>query len=182
MDKMYKRGYYTGTFDLLHSGHLAGLKRASEMCDQLFVGVATDDVVFNYKHKKPAIPFEERIKIVGSIKGVYKAIPQFDLYNKLEICKAIGADVLFSSDEYLRESYEEGHVFTQKELDGIERWEKFSEEANANGIDVVYFQRNEGISSTQIKESILASSGYQKASDQMIYSEGENVDEDNVCQ
>lgn len=152
------------------------------MCEQLFVGVTTDEVVYDYKHKMPAIPFDERIKIVGNIKGVYKAIPQFDLYNKLEICKAIGADVLFSSDEYLKESYEKDHEFTQKELDGIERWEKFSKEANENGIDVVFLQRTKSISSTQIKENILNASCWKIFNEQTLCVEGENSDEQNFCQ
>ena len=182
MEKRYNIGYYTGTFDMFHTGHLAGLKRASEMCEKLIVGVSTDEVVYDYKHKMPVIPFEDRIKIVDSLGCVFRAIPQFDLHNKLDVCKAIGADVLFSSAEYLKESYDDLSKLSQKELDGLERWEEFSKEANENGIDVVFFERVDGISSTQIKETILANSGYQKPNDQMIYSEGEVNDEDYMCQ
>ena len=156
-EKPYKVGYYTGTFDIFHDGHLGALITASSMCEKLIVGVSTDETVMEYKHHLPVIPFNQRIKIIDNLQCVFRAIPQYDLYNKVDVCKAIGADVLFSCDEYLPETYEDLSALSQKQLDGIERWEKFSEEANANGIDVVFLERSEGISSTLIKERICSS-------------------------
>ena len=70
--KKYKVGYTTGVYDMFHIGHLNILKRAKEQCDYLIVGVSTDELVEDYKHKKPIIPFDERFAIVEAIKYVDK--------------------------------------------------------------------------------------------------------------
>ncbi len=174
--KQFKRGYYTGVFDIIHNGHIRAISNASELCEQLVVGVSTDEVVYSYKNKYPVLPFESRIEVVNSIKGVTTAIPQTDLYNKVEVCLALGCDVIFSSDEY-REEYYNGREMTPKEQAGVERWKAIQEEANQNGIDVVYLSRSQGVSSSFIKESILNQTNYQPCQNQMLYSEGECNDE-----
>ena len=65
-------GYTTGVFDLFHIGHLNLLEKAKANCDYLIVGVSTDEIVQEYKHKRPIIPFEERFRIVEAIKYVDK--------------------------------------------------------------------------------------------------------------
>ena len=57
-------GYTSGVFDLFHIGHLNILRNAKSMCDKLIVGVSTDELLFEYKKKKPIIPFKERLEIV----------------------------------------------------------------------------------------------------------------------
>lgn len=88
MQKKYKVGYTTGVFDMFHIGHLNILKHAKEQCEYLIVGVSTDEVVENYKHKVPVIPFDERIAIVEAIKYVDKVVPQTSM-DKMEAYKKL---------------------------------------------------------------------------------------------
>lgn len=95
----YKIGYTTGVFDMFHIGHLNILRAAKDLCDYLIVGVSTDDVVEVYKHKKPIIPFEERIQIVQAIKYVDEAVPQTSM-NKVDAWNQYHYDALFHGDDW----------------------------------------------------------------------------------
>ena len=177
----YKRGLYTGAFDILNIGHIRGIQNAASSCEQLIVAVSTDEVIREYKHKDPVMPFEQRLEIISNIKGVTLAIKQNDLYEKIEICKALDVDVIFSCDEYLRSSYPNTSQMTEKEIAGVERWEKFEQEANEVGIDVVYLPRTQGTSSSMIKEKIVSQADLQQPQGIMLYSEGECCNEEYFC-
>lgn len=154
-DKHYHRGYYTGAFDILHIGHARALQAAASMCDQLIVGVSTDEVIRGYKHHNPTLPYEHRSQLVSCIEGVTMVVPQYDLYNKLEVCQDLGCDVIFSCEEYQRSFYQDPSQMTEKEKYGVERWERFEQQANEHGIDVVYLPRVPEFSSTAVKDDIL---------------------------
>ena len=64
---------------MFHIGHLNILRRAKERCDKLIVGVSTDENVISYKHKKPIVPFDERIRIIKAIKYVDFVAEQADM-------------------------------------------------------------------------------------------------------
>lgn len=129
-------GYTTGVYDLFHSGHLNLLKSAKGLCDKLVVGVTTDELA-GYKGIKPAIPFEERIEIIRSLKFVDAAIPQYDM-NKLTACKKLGASVYFVGDDWY----------------GTEKWKQYEEELAENKINLVYLPYTRSISSTMIAEKL----------------------------
>ncbi|AGK60880.1 cytidyltransferase-related domain protein [Archaeoglobus sulfaticallidus PM70-1] len=62
----------TGTFEIIHPGHLRFLEEAKKLGDELIVIVARTK---NVKHKpKPVIPEEQRRKVVEAIKFVDRAI------------------------------------------------------------------------------------------------------------
>ena len=133
--KKYKIGYTTGVFDMFHIGHLNILKRAKAMCDYLIVGVSTDEVVQEYKHKSPVIPFEDRLAIVEAIKYVDKAIPQATM-DKMVAYKELHFDALFHGSDWKDSTM----------YDEIEK--SFS----AIGVDVVFLPHTDGISSTLIRD------------------------------
>ena len=131
--KKYKIGYTTGVFDLFHIGHLNVLKNAKEQCDYLIVGVSTDEVVESYKHKKPIIPFEERIRIVESIRYVDKVVPQINM-DKKAAWEKLHFNALFHGDDWK----------------GSAMYEKYMEEFDGTGVELVFLPHTQGTSSTSI--------------------------------
>ena len=129
-------GYTSGVFDLFHIGHLNLLRNAKSMCDKLIVGVSTDDLVA-YKHKKPVIPFSERISIVQNIKYVDSAVAQKDM-DKLTMCKKLNVDVLFVGDDWYN----------------TDKWNSYEQEFSKNGIDIIYFPYTITTSSTLINKKL----------------------------
>lgn len=63
----------SGVFDILHTGHISYLEQARSMGDELVVVVACDDTVRKKKHE-PITPEGMRVRIVGSLKTVDRAI------------------------------------------------------------------------------------------------------------
>ena len=62
----------TGTFDLLHPGHIYYLEESGKLGDELFVIVARDA---NVKHKpRPVIPEEQRRCMVAALRVVDHAV------------------------------------------------------------------------------------------------------------
>lgn len=62
----------TGTFDIIHPGHIRFLKEAKKIGEELIVIVAREQ---NVRHKpKPIIPEEQRRNVVESLKYVDKAV------------------------------------------------------------------------------------------------------------
>lgn len=95
----YKRMYTSGCFDIFHYGHLNILKRSKEMCDFLIVGVSTDELIEKEKGKRPVIPFEERFRVIQSIRYVDQVIPQVDK-NKQQIVDQYNIDAISVGDDW----------------------------------------------------------------------------------
>lgn len=130
-------GYTTGVYDMFHIGHLNILRRAKEQCDYLVVGVSTDELVQKVKNKTPIIPFADRCEIVGAIKYVDKVVPQFDK-NKMAAW----------------EKYHFSKMFVGSDWKGTEAWNRFEEEFKPLGVEIVYLDHTDGISSTILREII----------------------------
>ena len=69
-----KTVYMCFSTDILHSGHIAIIRRAAEL-GELTVGVLTDEAIVTYK-RYPLIPMEERIGLFESLSGVKRVIVQ----------------------------------------------------------------------------------------------------------
>ncbi|MDO4978966.1 MAG: adenylyltransferase/cytidyltransferase family protein [Candidatus Saccharibacteria bacterium] len=141
--KKYRIGYTQGVYDMFHIGHLNIIKRAKEQCDYLVVGVNSDDLVKEYKHKIPVICESDRIEIVRSIKEVDEAILANTL-NKKELQSQIGFEAIFIGSDWK----------------GSDRWSETEREMNDIGVDVVYLPHTDGISSTDLVKKIVEQGGY----------------------
>jgi len=82
----------TGTFDILHMGHIYYLKEAKKLGDSLAVVVATDSTVRKLKHE-PINPQEIRLNIIKELKIVDEAYIGYE-DDKYEIVKEISPDII----------------------------------------------------------------------------------------
>ena len=139
-------GYTTGVFDLFHIGHLNILKNSKSICNELIVGVATDELAENLKGKKPFVPFDERAEIVKNIKCVDRIVPQaiIDEVNDYYLYKF---DVIIKGDDWK----------------GTEKWNVLEKRLNAIGVKVVFFPYTKNISSSKTREwlSSIESNSFQ---------------------
>ncbi len=93
----------TGTFDLLHMGHIYYLKEAKKLGDILSVVVARDSTVRKLKHE-PVNPEEIRLDLIKEVKVVDEAYLGYedDMYAIVEEIKpdiiALGYDQIHDED------------------------------------------------------------------------------------
>lgn len=138
--KKYNRGITTGVFDLFHVGHLNLLERCKEHCDYLIVAVCDDDYVKNIKHKEPVFSLEERVRIISALKCVDETVvvSYEEVDDKMLLLEKHNFDVLFSGDDWK----------------GSERYKKTEEQFAKVGVAIEYLPYTQGVSTTQIKESL----------------------------
>lgn len=119
-----------GTFDLFHIGHLRLLQRLRALGGRLVVGVSTDE--FNQsKGKQTIVPFADRAEIISGLSCVDLVIPETCWKQKADDIKQHQVDILGMGDDWRG---------------------KFDDLSSL--CEVVYLPRTEGISSTQIRNSL----------------------------
>ena len=128
-------GYTTGVFDMFHIGHLNILKKAKKECDFLIVGVTTDELCYKRKEKYPIICEKDRVEILKSIKYVDKVVLQEDM-DKLSAVK----------------KYQCNKVFVGSDWKGTDTWNEYERQFNEQGVEVVYLEHTDGISSTVLRD------------------------------
>lgn len=120
-----------GTYDLLHIGHINLLMRAREMGDRLIVGLSTDE--FNLgKNKKSVFSYDERKKILESIRYVDKVIPENHWEQKPQDIKDNNVDVFVMGDDW------------QGKFDDLKQY-----------CEVVYLPRTADVSTTYLKDKLI---------------------------
>ena len=103
----------TGTFDILHPGHILYLRKAKELGDELFVIVSRDSMV---QHKsKPILPEQQRLQVVQALEMVDHAElgSERDIFEPLKLIKpdiiALGFDQYFDENK-LQQDLEKRHI------------------------------------------------------------------------
>ncbi|WP_424210602.1 adenylyltransferase/cytidyltransferase family protein [Streptomyces sp. BI20] len=129
-------GYAPGVFDLFHIGHLNLLKSARAQCDHLVVGVLTDTAA-EHKGHRPAVPLEERLEIVRSMRYADTVVVDHSL-DKMQAWQQVGFHRLFKGDDW-------------QGTDLASRWET---DFATVGVDVVYLPYTGHVSSTRIREML----------------------------
>ncbi|MBP5609251.1 MAG: glycerol-3-phosphate cytidylyltransferase [Lachnospiraceae bacterium] len=131
-----KRVITYGTFDLLHYGHIALLKRARELGDYLIVALSTDEFNSREKNKICYFSYEQRKSLLEAIRYVDLVIPE-------------------ESWEQKRRDVHEYHIDTFVIGDD---WEGKFDFLKEEGAQVVYLPRTPEISSSRIKNDISKTS------------------------
>lgn len=127
-----KRILTYGTFDLLHYGHIRLLKRARELGDYLIVAISTDE--FNAgKNKKSYHSYETRKEMLEAVRYVDLVIPEECWEQKISDVQKYEVDVVAMGGDWA----------------GSERFEYLKDYCS-----VVYLDRTEGISTSQIKQEL----------------------------
>ena len=89
--------YMCFSTDIIHSAHIAMVKRASRL-GKLTVGVLSDEAVASYK-RYPLLSCSERMKIAAAIQGVSKVVEQKGLSYK-SIIKELHPDIIVHGDDW----------------------------------------------------------------------------------
>jgi len=98
----------TGTFDLLHMGHIFYLREAKKLGDTLMVVVATDATVRKLKHE-PITPQDTRLQLIKELKIVDEAYlgHEDDMYKIVQETKpdiiALGFDQIHDEETLKQE-------------------------------------------------------------------------------
>ncbi len=137
----------SGTFDLLHFGHVKYLEEAKKTGGKnakLIVIVARDSTVKNRKGTKPVMPEDQRRSLVESLKVVDEAILGYEDFNIDQVIEKLKPDIVAV-----------GH-----DQDGIEREVRKAVAERGFNIQVVKigrFGKEELNSSSKIKRKIVES-------------------------
>ena len=126
-----KRVITYGTYDLLHYGHIASLKRARALGDFLMVALSSDE--FNAgKGKQAYFSYEERKVMLEAIRYVDLVVPEMTWGQKTEDIAKYGIDVFVMGDDWNGEF--------DDQLKGL--------------CEVVYLPRTPEVSTTRIKSDM----------------------------
>jgi glycerol-3-phosphate cytidylyltransferase len=135
-------GYTTGVFDLFHIGHLNILQRAREVCDELIVGVTSDELARDRKGSRPAVPFSERSEIVRALRCVDRVVEQAEI-NELGDWERLKFDMIFKGDDWK----------------DTPRWRQLIDDFRVRGVEVMFFPYTKTTSSSLIREFLSRHSG-----------------------
>lgn len=135
--KKYKVGFTQGVYDMFHIGHLNLLNKAKEQCEHLIVGVNSDRLVEEYKHKTPVVDELCRAEIVRNIKAVDECIV-VDSLDKEKTMRQLHYDAIFIGADWY----------------GNPRWMATKEELAKYGVDVVFLPHTPNVSSTELRTKV----------------------------
>lgn len=119
-----------GTFDMFHVGHVRLLRRLHELGERVIVAVSTDE--FNaLKGKRALVPYEQRKEIIESLRYVDLVIPETRWEQKIDDVHEHSVDVFAMGDDW------------KGKFDFLLPY-----------CQVVYLERTEGVSSSQLKAAM----------------------------
>ncbi len=132
-------GYAPGVWDMFHIGHINILKRARAQCDQLIVGVVTDESVMRVKGRWPVVPLPQRMAVLAALTLVDQAVVD-DSRDKVEMWQRLHFDIVFKGDDWR----------------GTPKGDQLERGMASVGARVMYFPYTEEVSSSSLRTRIHA--------------------------
>lgn len=120
-----------GTFDLLHYGHINLLQRAKQLGDYLIVALSTDEFNSSMKGKVTYFRYEERKRLLESIRYVDLVIPEENWEQKISDVQEFKVDTFVMGNDW------------EGKFDFLKPY-----------CEVVYLERTPEVSTTKIKEDL----------------------------
>ena len=84
--------------DIIHHGHINIIEEAKKLGDNVIIGLYTDSVIKQYK-RNPILTFENRKKILESLKNVTRVIKQ-DQFDYENILNEVKPDFIIHGDDW----------------------------------------------------------------------------------
>jgi len=111
-----KTVYMCFSADVLHSGHIAIIKKAKEL-GELTIGVLSDEAIAGYK-RFPMIPFAERVALFENIVGVDKVVEQKEL-SYVETLEKLKPDYVVHGDDW-KEGFQK--PIREEVIETLKKW------------------------------------------------------------
>lgn len=95
-----------GAFDILNMGHVKAFKRARALGDYLIVALNSDELLYEYKKRRAAIPYSQKKIIIESCRYVDKVIKATN-FSPMNLLKKYDIDIYVLSREWASSKEEE---------------------------------------------------------------------------
>lgn len=138
MNDQQKLVYVAMSADIVHVGHLNIINNAATL-GKVVIGLLTDAAIASYK-RLPFMTYDERYKVISSIKNVSQVIPQHTL-DYVENLLLLKPDFVVHGDDWQNGVQQQTR---QRVINTLQQW-------NGKLVEIPYTQ---GISSTRIHKSI----------------------------
>lgn len=137
-----KKGVAFGVFDIFHVGHVRYLQTAAKNCQELYVGIRSDELKTPGKNRTTYFTETIRLEMILSLSCVKEA---FVFYKSLD-------ESAYYLDWFSRNNID--IVFVGEDWKASQRWKRLEPLLNNIDIKVHYIKRTESISSTEILSKI----------------------------
>lgn len=133
MSKQFRVGLFPMCADVLHAGHIGALREAKRLCEVLIVALNTHP-----DGKRPVESVYERWMKLDNLNCVDAVLPYQGRRDLELVAASLDYDVRFVGDDYIDKSW-----------DGQDQESK-------RGIEAYFIRRDHGLSSTALKQRIVA--------------------------
>lgn len=98
--------YLGGAWEIVHAGHIETMKSAKSFGNYLIIGLNTNELVREYKHRECIFSYDQKKILLESIKYVDEVVP-VETFSPIDILKKYNVNVYCLGDEWQSSKEEE---------------------------------------------------------------------------